>query len=40
MPSRRVPIGYIWHREIGLGFDPDLRVQEAVLVIFTRFRQC
>ncbi len=19
-----VPIGYIWHREIGLGFDPDL----------------
>jgi hypothetical protein len=20
-----VPIGYVWHREIGLGFDPDLR---------------
>jgi DNA invertase Pin-like site-specific DNA recombinase len=35
----RVPIGYIWYREIGLGFDPDLRVQEAVLVIFARFRQ-
>jgi DNA invertase Pin-like site-specific DNA recombinase len=34
-----VPIGYIWHREIGLGFDPDLRVQEAVRVIFARFRQ-
>ena len=24
-----VPIGYIWHREIGLGFDPDLRIQEV-----------
>ena len=34
-----VPIGYTWHREIGLGFDPDLRVQEAVRVIFARFRQ-
>lgn len=34
-----VPLGYIWHREIGLGFDPDLRVQEAVRVIFARFRQ-
>jgi DNA invertase Pin-like site-specific DNA recombinase len=21
-----VPIGYIWHREIGLGFDPDVPV--------------
>src|SRR5438309_2228104 len=34
-----VPIGYIWHREIGLGLDPDLRVQEAVRMIFARFRQ-
>ena len=34
-----VPIGYIWHRKIGLGFDPDLRVQEAIRVIFSRFRQ-
>jgi DNA invertase Pin-like site-specific DNA recombinase len=33
-----VPIGYIWHREIGLGFDPDLRIQEAVRLIFARFR--
>src|SRR6202795_2123210 len=32
-----VPIGYIWHREIG--FDPSLRVQEAVRVVFMRFRQ-
>jgi DNA invertase Pin-like site-specific DNA recombinase len=34
-----VPIGYIWHREMGLGLDPSLRVQEAVRVVFTRFRQ-
>src|ERR1700726_5093543 len=35
----RVPFGYIWHREIGLGLDPDLRLQEVVRLIFTRFRQ-
>jgi excisionase family DNA binding protein len=34
-----VPIGYSWHREMGLGFDPSLRVQEAVRVVFTRFGQ-
>src|SRR6476646_6713955 len=34
-----VPVGYIWHREIGLGLDPDMRVQEAVHKIFARFRQ-
>src|ERR1700693_3220697 len=34
-----VPIGYIWHREIGLGFDPDLRIQEVVRLIFARFRK-
>ena len=34
-----VPIGYIWHREMGLGLDPNLRVQEAVRVVFARFRQ-
>lgn len=34
-----VPVGYIWHREIGLGLDPDLRVQEAIRLIFARFRQ-
>jgi DNA invertase Pin-like site-specific DNA recombinase len=34
-----VPIGYSWHREIGLGLDPNLRVQEAVRVVFARFRQ-
>src|SRR4051812_40476621 len=32
-----VPIGYCWHREAGLGFDPDRRVQEVVRLIFARF---
>jgi DNA invertase Pin-like site-specific DNA recombinase len=34
-----VPIGYIWHREIGLGFDPDRRVQGVTRGIFQRFRE-
>ena len=34
-----VPVGYIWHREIGLGLDPDLRLQEAIRLIFSRFRE-
>ena len=34
-----VPIGYIWHREIGLGFDPDLRLQQTIRLIFERFRK-
>jgi DNA invertase Pin-like site-specific DNA recombinase len=34
-----VPIGYIWHREIGLGLDPDCRVQEVTRRIFHRFRE-
>ena len=34
-----VPIGYIWHREIGVGLDPDSRVQEVIRAIFQRFRE-
>jgi DNA invertase Pin-like site-specific DNA recombinase len=34
-----VPIGYIWHREIGLGFNPDIRLQKAIRRAFERFRQ-
>jgi DNA invertase Pin-like site-specific DNA recombinase len=34
-----VPIGYVWHREIGLDLDPDLRLQEAIRLIFARFRK-
>jgi excisionase family DNA binding protein len=32
-----VPFGYVWHREAGLGLDPDLRLQEVIRLIFTRF---
>jgi excisionase family DNA binding protein len=34
-----VPIGYSWHRDLGLGLDPDLRIQEVIRLIFARFRQ-
>src|SRR6201992_3870462 len=34
-----VPFGYIWHREVGLGLDPALRLQEVIRLIFTRFRE-
>ncbi|MDO8325664.1 MAG: recombinase family protein [Cypionkella sp.] len=34
-----VPFGYIWHREAGLGLDPDLRLQEVIRLIFTRFNE-
>jgi DNA invertase Pin-like site-specific DNA recombinase len=34
-----VPFGYIWHREAGLGLDPDLRLQEVIRLIFARFRE-
>lgn len=34
-----VPSGYIWHREAGLGFDPDLRLQEVIRHIFARLRE-
>jgi excisionase family DNA binding protein len=33
-----VPFGYIWHRELGLGLDPDRRLQEVIRLIFARFR--
>ncbi len=34
-----VPIGYVWHRELGLDFDPDQRLQEVIRLIFARFRE-
>ena len=34
-----VPFGYLWHREVGLGLDPDLRLQEVIRLIFARFRE-
>src|SRR5690242_1058948 len=33
-----VPFGYIWHREVGLGLDPDRRLQEVIRLIFARFQ--
>src|SRR5262245_47097966 len=33
-----VPVGYVWHRETGLGLDPDLRLQEVIRSVFVRFR--
>src|SRR3954462_5801672 len=33
-----VPFGYIWHRDVGLGLDPDRRLQEVIHLIFARFR--
>lgn len=32
-----VPVGYVWHRECGPVFDPDVRLQEAIRLIFARF---
>ena len=34
-----VPIGCIRHREHGLGLDPDLRLQQAIRLVFERFRR-
>lgn len=35
-----VPVGYVWHRELGLDFDPDQRLQQVIGLIFARFREC
>lgn len=34
-----VPIGYLWDRDVGLGLDPNQRLQEVIRLIFTRFRE-
>lgn len=34
-----VPIGYLWDRTFGLDFDPNRRLQDAIRLIFARFRQ-
>ena len=33
-----VPFGYIWHREAGLGLDPDLRLQQGRSTLSTESR--
>src|SRR5271166_6103692 len=35
-----VPLGYTWHREVGPGLDPDVRMQEVIRLIFAKFREC
>jgi excisionase family DNA binding protein len=34
-----VPMGYVWHRDVGLGLDPDIRLQQVIRLVFERFRQ-
>ena len=34
-----VPIGHVWYRDMGLGFDPDIRLQKVIRLVFERFRQ-
>ena len=33
-----IPIGYSWDRHVGLGLDPDLRLQEVIRLVFQKFR--
>jgi len=32
-----VPIGYTWDRRVGLGLDPDRRLQEVIRLVFQKF---
>ena len=34
-----IPIGYIWDRQVGLGLDPDRRLQEVIRLVFQKFRE-
>jgi DNA invertase Pin-like site-specific DNA recombinase len=34
-----IPIGYTWDRHVGLGLDPDRRLQEVIGVVFQKFRE-
>src|ERR1700738_5637592 len=33
------PIGYAWDRDVGLGLDPDRRLQEVIRLVFQKFRE-
>ena len=33
------PIGYAWDRNVGLGVDPDRRLQEVIRLVFQKFRE-
>jgi hypothetical protein len=34
-----IPIGYSWDPHIGLGLDPDRRLQEVIRLVFRKFRE-
>ena len=34
-----VPIGFVWDRESGVRFDPDLRIQEVIRRVFDKFQE-
>jgi DNA invertase Pin-like site-specific DNA recombinase len=34
-----IPIGYTWDRQVGLGLDPNLRLQEVIRLVFQKFRE-
>src|SRR6202043_1789660 len=34
-----IPIGYTWDRHVGLGLDPDRRLQEVIRLVFQKFRE-
>ena len=34
-----VPIGFLWDRDSGVGFDPDLRIQEVIRLVFRKFEE-
>jgi DNA invertase Pin-like site-specific DNA recombinase len=33
------PVGYVWDRHVGLGLDPDRRLQEVIRLVFSKFRE-
>ncbi len=34
-----VPTGFLWDRETGISFDPDLRIQEVIRLVFKKFQE-
>jgi len=34
-----IPIGFTWDRHVGLGLDPDRRLQEVIRLVFEKFRE-
>jgi excisionase family DNA binding protein len=34
-----VPVGFLWDREAGIGFDPHVRIQEVIRLVFCKFQE-